>query len=179
MKNTNSDAPMKTAISAVWANGKNLISRVLSILSMNPSQEDVKAATSEWVGEAFQKAVDNTEAQTKKDIENTTQSVISQIQELSRQASGKLGELKTAATKKASSLVGSLFDKTEAIATGVKTRFDGFKQKINFADDPTGYIQNRLKDLQKEQEKASLWSIFENIGVKYSFIYQRYPFPSS
>ena len=165
MKNTNSDSPMKTAIKAVWTNVTNLAPRVLSIISMNPSQEDVKAATSELVEEAFQKAVDNTEAQTKRDIENTTQGVISHIQELSRQASGKLGELKTAATQKASSLVGSLFDKTAAIANGVKTRFDGFKQKINFADDPTGHIQNRLKDLQKEQEKSFSFGRFLKILV--------------
>jgi hypothetical protein len=165
MKNTNSDAPMKTAISAVWANGKNLISRVLSIFSMNPSQEDVKAAASDFVGEAVQNAVAITAEQTKKEIESTTQGVISHIQELSRQASGKLGELKTAATEKASSLVGSLFDKTAAIANGVKTRFDGFKQKINFADDPTGHIQKKLEDLQKEQKESFSFGRFLKILV--------------
>jgi len=164
MKN-NSNAKMQTAIRAVWANGKDLASRFFSILSMNPSQADVKAAASDFVGEAVQKAVENTEAQAKKDIGSTTQSVISHIQDLSRQASEKLGNLKTAATEKASSLVGSLFDKTEAIATGVKTRFDGFKQKITFADDPTGYIKIRLADLQKEQETSFSFGRFLKILV--------------
>jgi hypothetical protein len=165
MKNTNSDSPMKTAIKAVWTNGTNLASRVLSIISMNPSQEAAKAATSELVGEAVQNAVAITAEQTKKEIESTTQGVISHIQELSRQASGKLGELKTAATEKASSLVGSLFDKTAAIANGVKTRFDGFKQKINFADDPTGHIQKKLEDLQKEQKESFSFGRFLKILV--------------
>ncbi|MBM4211939.1 MAG: hypothetical protein FJ186_05365 [Gammaproteobacteria bacterium] len=164
MKN-NSNAKMQTAIRAVWANGKDLASRFFSILSMNPSKEAVKAAASDFVGEAVQKAVDKTEAQAKKDIGSTTQSVISHIQDLSRQASEKLGNLKTAATEKASSLVGSLFDKTEAIAAGVKTRFDGFKQKINFADDPTGYIKSKLVNLQKEQETSFSFGRFLKILV--------------
>ena len=60
MKN-NSNAKMQTAIRAVWANGKDLASRFFSILSMNPSKEAVKAAASDFVGEAVQKAVDKTD----------------------------------------------------------------------------------------------------------------------